>query len=143
MRIAFDIGGVLSKYPEYFRPFIVNLMDAGVEVFVITDMHPHEEVLQTLAMNDFDRIPAENVRCADFTVHGEGCKMVLLEELKIDMFFDDFIGYMTPGGAPIRLLIMPDHERPYWADTWKVPAGKDMEFGRRRFTKRQVKGRDV
>ena len=51
------------------------------------------------------------------------CKAVLLSELKIDIFFDDFIGYLawdsSLGPAPIRLLVMPDPYKPYWADSWK------------------------
>lgn len=95
-------------------------------------MHNKEEVLKQLDENGFGLIRKENVYCADYDKHGELCKAVLLRDLKIDMFFDDFVGYtMWPsefGPAPIRCLIMPDGFRPYWHEGWKCNGG---EFGRR------------
>jgi predicted glycosyltransferase len=55
MKVAFDIGGVLSKYPDVFRPLIVQLQHTGIEVFVITDMHDVEKIAEMLAENDFAR----------------------------------------------------------------------------------------
>ena len=47
---------------------------------------------------------------------------------------DDFVGYMpwdsTFGPAPIRLLVMPDPHKPYWADSWKADG---YDFGRRKW----------
>ena len=37
MKIAFDIGGVLSKYPDTFRPIITALEAGGIECHIITD----------------------------------------------------------------------------------------------------------
>ena len=147
MKIAFDVGGVLSKYPEQFREMIKALRSptwcASSEVFVISDMHPKEKIVEILQLNDFyPLIPDANIYSADYNAHGEGCKAILLEELKIDMFFDDFIGYVVAGGAPIRLLVMPDAEKPYYADSWKMPDGEPT-FGRRMYTKKQAKGRDA
>lgn len=36
LRISFDIGGVLTKRPDVFRPMIEALIKGGAEVFVIT-----------------------------------------------------------------------------------------------------------
>jgi hypothetical protein len=161
IKVAFDVGGVLSKYPEIFRALIRKLTQGNVgqvvEVHVISDMHPKEKIIELLKLNEFiveddgdswpmnhhlGMIQKQNVHSADYDTHCEGSKTLLLEELGIDMFFDDFIGYLAPGGAPVRLLVMPDHEKPYYADSWKMPPG-EPEFGRRRFTKRQTKGRDT
>lgn len=147
IKVAFDIGGVLSKYPEIFRALLAKLTEPGVgqvvEVHVISDMHPKEKIIEVLTLNGFmGYFTPERVHSADYDEYCEGCKAILLEELGIDVFFDDFIGYVTPGGAPVRLLVMPDHEKPYYADSWKMPEG-EPEFGRRRFTKRQTKGRDT
>jgi hypothetical protein len=128
LRIAFDVGGVLSKYPDQFRA-LVAILAPFCEIHVITDMHKHDEVCETLKLNGFD-IDPKNVHCADYTTHGEGCKAELLCELKIDFFVDDFIGYAAePGGAAIRLLLMPDASKPYWHETWKTVSESD--FGRR------------
>lgn len=129
LRIAFDIGGVLSKYPDILRRMILALLAGGAEVHVITDMHDQADVLRQLERNGYGAIPAEHVHCADYDAHGEGCKAVLLDSLGIEVFLDDFIGYVSAGGCPVRLLVMPDASKPYYADDWQsdgVP-----EFGRR------------
>lgn len=137
MRIAFDIGGVLSKYPAQFRRLIDTLgASPECELFCITDMHDRQYVLDQLDDNEI-RIPHANVYCADYQTHGEFCKAVLLQQLKIDLFFDDFGAYTCWdsqfGSAPVRLLVQPDPFRPYWADDWKTRDNHD--FGRRRFKK--------
>lgn len=138
MRVAFDIGGVLSKYPDQFRRLIERLMDPrptfnNVEVFIITDMHDIDEVYEMLVLNGFGRIKKTNVYCADYKTHGEGCKAELLRELKIDLFFDDFLGYMMLPCDTIRCLIIPDPHKPYWHESWETKDKSD--FGRRVYTK--------
>ena len=134
MRVAFDIGGVLSKYPSHFRKMVDLFLGSGVEVFVITDMQEREEILETLALNGFGSIPPDNVRAADYATHGEGCKAEVLRELKVDVFFDDFLGYLVLPDDTIRCLMLPDPFKPYWTDTWKMPKGSP-EFGRRFYKK--------
>lgn len=133
MNIAFDIGGVISKHPSTFRGLIYDLHTTGNKIFIITDMHNEVEVREMLRDN---MIPGEyTVHCADYAKYGDMCKAVLLSELKIDMFMDDFVGYLqwdsSLGQAPIRLLLMPDAYKPYWHDDWKVKTESD--FGRRRY----------
>lgn len=133
MKIAFDIGGVISKYPSEMRVLMQSLMFALQEVFVITDMHDRSEVLETLATNGFGFVPEDRVFCADYARHGELCKAVLIKELGIDALVDDFGGYVqwdsSLGPAPIRMLVAPDAFRPYWHPDWKVKV--DSDFGRR------------
>lgn len=132
-RVAFDIGGVISKYPE-LRAMAECLARGGAEIFVITDIHDRAHVLDVLAANAFGFVPSENVRTADYDRHGEGCKAEILRELEIDVFLDDFIGYVTPGGAPVRCLVMPDASRPYYHETWTTLGG-EATFGRRTYSK--------
>ena len=107
-----------------------------MELYIITDMHNKDEIMKLLKDNNVE-VPPERVFSADYDKHGEMCKAVLLKELGIDMFFDDFVGYAMAwdssfGPAPIRLLLCPDPYKPYWSDSWKCE-GED--FGRRKFTK--------
>lgn len=132
LRVALDIGGVISKYPEILREMATVLLMGGAEVYVITDMHDHAKVCETLAANGFDFIAPERVRCADYATHGEGCKAELLRELGIHVMLDDFVGYVADPGCPVRCLVMPDSSRPYYADDWKMPDG-EPEFGRRAY----------
>lgn len=129
LRVAFDIGGVISKYPGIMRQMIAALVIGGVEVHVITDMHDHASVMRQLAMNGLNAIAPERVHCADYNAHGEGCKAELLAALQIDVFLDDFIGYVSVGGCPVRLLVMPDASRPYYSEEWQGDG--EVEFGRR------------
>lgn len=132
MKIAIDIGGAISKYPEIFREMISAFRAAGAETFILTDQHPREAVLATLAANGFE-FDAAHVLCAEYDRFADACKAVLLREHGIDIFVDDQPGYLawpwaTP--APLRLRVEPDQRRPYWAPEWKCDGG---DFGRRCF----------
>lgn len=134
-RVAFDIGGVLTKYPDVLRPLVQALLDGGAEVHVVTDMKGHEKVVDLLWDNGF-KIPRDNVHCADFERYGEACKAKLLQQLEIDVFMDDFPAYLVEG-CPVRLLVQPDLKRPYYHDTWKTD-GAEGDFGRRSRVRRFV-----
>ena len=130
IKIGFDIGGVLSKYPDIFRPMVHALVAGGAEVHVLTDMHKRDETLSMLRGNEFiPPILEEHVHNSDFETYGESCKAVLLRDLKIDMFMDDFPAYVA-SGCPVRLLVLPDLSRPYYHDSW-ITSGTEGEFGRR------------
>jgi len=134
MRIAFDIGGVISKYPEEFRAVMAAFEAMGHTNILITDMPNKSEILEILRLNDV-LVPEDLVFCADHAIYGEMCKAVLLKELQVDLFIDDFLGYLAWdsrfGSAPIRLMVMPDASKPYWHDSWRVPT--DCNFGRRKY----------
>lgn len=135
MKCAFDIGGVISKFPEKFRTLCKILSSyVEMEVHIITDMHDRQKTLQMLTDNGFDMIPPERVHNSDYVQHGELCKAVILKEHGIDLIIDDFGGYLqwdsSFGPAPIRLLIQPDAFRPYWSETW-ITDPTDGDFGRR------------
>lgn len=137
MRIAFDIGGVLSKYPEVFRPLLDLLLFRGVdpryqiETYVISDMKPHAKAVAFCHDNGFD-VPPERIICADYDRHGEMCKAIACQDIGIDILIDDFGGYVAIlGSPPVRLLVMPDPSRPYYADDWKTD-GSEGNFGRRK-----------
>ncbi len=137
LKVAFDIGGVLSKDSRW-RCLALAIQCSYYgdnEVYVITDIHDKDEVLRMLENNMLDFIPPERVFCSDYAQYGEACKAVLLKELGIDIFFDDFVGYLQwdsqLGPAPLRCLIMPDMFRSYWHDKWKVVGEELPSFGRR------------
>lgn len=129
IKVAFDIGGVLSKRPEVFVPLLKALEGSEeVEVYVVSDMHPKEKILDMLARNDI-KVDPYRVISADYEKHGELCKTVVCQELRIDLLIDDFPGYVAVGDH-VRLLMMPDPTRDYYADEWKTD-GSEGNFGRR------------
>jgi hypothetical protein len=137
LKIGFDIGGVLSKYPDTFEQLISSL--SACSIFCITDQHPKEEVIKTLRENKFDRwFGVNNVFCANYEQHGNMCKSILIKELGLDIFIDDFDGYLqwdsSLGRQPILLKVMPDAFLPYWANNWFCEGG---EFGRRKFDSKE------
>ena len=119
VKIAFDIGGVLGKYPELLRPIYMALLrSSDIEVFVLTDNMDHQKVLAILEPNGFPCDP-ERLLCADYGKHGEACKALLFVERGIDVMIDDYLAYVS-AGCPLRLLVMPDTTRPYVAEQWDV-----------------------
>jgi hypothetical protein len=131
IRIAFDVGGVLSKYPGVFIPLLAVLhRTPGVEVYILSDMHPVDKIIDMLELNGIN-FYKHRTYSADYKTHGEDCKAVLCKELGIDILIDDFIGYVaTPGASPVRLLVMPDSSLPYYANEWQTD-GSEGDFGRR------------
>ncbi len=131
-RIGFDIGGVLSKYPDILRPIVAALLASpDVEVHVLSDMPSHEKCVLFVHMNGF-AVPPERIHSCDYSEHGEECKAVKAREIGLDVLVDDFPGYVATIGAPaLRLLSMPDPTRDYYAESWKTD-GSEGNFGRRR-----------
>lgn len=130
--IAFDVGGVLSKYPDVWRPLLEKLYTHNdIVVLIISDMHPREKIIQMLMMNNL-HFHWANVYSADYATHGEMCKTVLCRQLGVDIMIDDFPGYVAVGDY-VRLLVMPDPTKPYYHDAW-VTDGFEGDFGRRKAT---------
>lgn len=126
IKVAFDIGGVLSKYPQLCH--FMNLLTCAhltVEVHIISDMHPKADVVKQCRDNGI-LVDEKNIHSADYATYGEYCKAKLCKELSIDILVDDFVGYLADG-KHIRLLVMPDSTKPYWHNDWVA----DGDFGRR------------
>jgi len=88
MKIAFDIGGVLSKYPGEFRVLIAALAQSPlVDVRAITDQTDRDYTLQRLKDNGFD-IPPDRVHNADYAQCGGMCKAVVVNAHGIDVIID-------------------------------------------------------
>jgi len=131
LKIAFDVGGVLSKYPDEFRIALEALDDSPkIEIFIISDIHPKEEIIRQLKENNLHFGWSSNVYFADYDKYREACKKVLCEQLGIHILVDDFIGYVVEGDF-IRLLVMPNSRKPYWHDSWKT--NSESDFGRRKY----------
>jgi hypothetical protein len=131
LRISFDIGGVLSKYPRVFGAMVEALQAGGADVFVLTDMLDRQHSLDMLRKNAIN-VPDDHVVNCDYARLGERCKQREIDRLKIDLHIDDFTGYSDAAACScVSLFVWPDPSLPYWADDWKTdPTVGD--FGRRR-----------
>lgn len=130
LRVSFDIGGVLSKYPNEFRTMARALAASpDIEVFVITDMHIHDQSVGFVHSNGFEFIPAENILNSNYTDFGERCKEQTILDYGIDIHIDDFPGYCAHTNA-INLFVWPNPNEPYYSDDW-VTDGSEGNFGRR------------
>lgn len=130
LRISFDIGGVLSKYPHEFRT-LVNALTASpdIEVFIITDMHDHDQSVLFVHSNGFECIPDKNILNSNYSESGERCKEDTILEHEIDIHIDDFPGYCAHTSC-ISLFVWPNPDEPYYHDDW-VTDGSEGSFGRR------------
>jgi hypothetical protein len=138
IKVAFDVGGVLSKRPEVFIPLLLALeASEEVEVFVVSDMHPQEKIIDMLCRNGI-RLDPSRIISSDYEKHGELCKTVVCDELGIDILIDDFPGYVAAGDH-VRLLMMPDPTRDYYHPSWQTD-GSEGNFGRRLRNKRRAEG---
>ncbi len=129
LRVSFDIGGVLSKRPDVFRPFVAALVRGGADVYVITDMHDHAQSVRFVRENGYD-VPPERILNADFATHGEACKQKVVEAHGIALHLDDFPGYCANTSC-VNLLVWPDPTLPYYHDDFKTD-GSEGSFGRRK-----------
>lgn len=127
LRIAFDIGGVLSKRPDVFRPMVEALLAGGAEVYVVTDMPDREQAVRFVIENGYAIAP-ERILCADYKAHGEMCKARVIEQHGLHVLVDDFPGYVA-NTAAVNLFVWPDPMRPYYHDDFKTD-GKEGDFGR-------------
>ena len=130
IKIAFDVGGVITKYPDIFRVLIERLQELfnDVKIIIISDIHPKEKIKQMLQMNDFHFFEDE-IFVADYDKYGEACKSMICAQELVDIFVDDFMGYVSPKGSTIRLLVMPDETIPYYNKLWRTD-GSEPNFGR-------------
>jgi hypothetical protein len=128
LRISFDIGGVLSKYPKVFVPMVQALQAGGAEVFVITDMHQHEQSVKFVQENGY-QIPDDHILNSDYAQYGERCKELTIKQHQIDLHIDDFPGYCAHI-ACVSLFVWPNPHEPYYHDDFKTD-GSEGNFGRR------------
>lgn len=132
LKISFDIGGVISKYPELFRKVITVMKSGGAEVFVLTDMADREKTLSLLKTNGIILDDA-HVLTADYGAEGEACKDILIQEHQIDIHVDDFPAYCANTSC-VNLFVWPNPDLPYFSDSF-VTDGQEGKFGRQRPSK--------
>lgn len=116
-RVGFDIGGVISKFPEPMKALMRALASSPEhEVFIITDM-PIAIAKQMLECNNvpFDD---EHLICVDFSAHQDLCKSNLAETHGIDIMIDDRPDYVALG-FQIGFIISPRPLLPYEHASWK------------------------
>ena len=126
MKVSFDIGGVLSKYPQVFRPFVEALQKGGAEVYILTDMKEHAKAMSFVQANGYS-IPSDHILCANYRAYGETCKARLIEEFGIDIHVDDFPGYCAHTKC-VSLFVWPNPEEPYYHEDFKTD-DSEGEFG--------------
>lgn len=129
MKVAVDVGGVISKYPTEFKEILYVLKHTPIDVYIMSDMHPKEKISSMLRMNDI-YVEDDHIISADYATHGENCKAIACDEYNINILIDDFIGYVA-SGKHIRMLVMPNPDLDYYHETWETD-GTEGNFGRRR-----------
>lgn len=117
VKMAFDIGGVLSRYPKTMASLVQALHRGGIELYVVTDMKK-DIALQTLRDNNFLQwFDEDHVLSADWSTHGDLCKTVLCEEHGIQILVDDRPDYVAQG-AFVGLALSPRPHQAYYHLSW-------------------------
>jgi len=85
MKIAVDLDGTISEYPEFFKMFTKAMMQAGCKIYILTDRPPGSE-----------DIVAEELRGYGITydvikITSEKSQYILKEGIKV--LFDDVDEY--------------------------------------------------
>jgi hypothetical protein len=122
IKVAFDIGGVLSRHTEVLRKMAEVFWSATdiFETHVLTDISK-KKAMQMLMNNGLAHLfgpDGERVHYADYAKYGDNCKSVVLKEVGIDILFDDHMRYLMDTPA-LGLLVMPRPSLPYYSDQWK------------------------
>lgn len=134
LKIAFDIGGVISRYPEKMKDLMEILHRGGAEVLIATDMNQadaiaccrenglmeyvgHKRIPKTDDLEHDWSVRQSWVVSADWSRHGDLCKSEAMEEYEIDILIDDRPDYVASGDF-IGLVLSPRPDVPYYAPGW-------------------------
>lgn len=117
LKIAFDIGGVLSKYPREMKALLRTLQRGGADLWVMTDMNPKKAV-ELCRLNDIP-VPDEQIISVDWAKDGELSKANACMGYGIDILIDDYLPYLCAGDF-IGLCVAPRPGMPYEAPEWQT-----------------------
>ncbi len=115
MKIAFDIGGCISRYPDLFR-FLMYAVDvAGGETHILTDMNQDDA---RAAVNENQLIVRpDRIWSADWSKDGDLCKTKVMEKHGFDVLIDDRPDYVATGNF-VGLVLSPRPDIPYYHHDW-------------------------
>ncbi len=131
LTIAFDIGGVISRYPEKMKQLMAVLIKGGALVYILTDMNPVDALAAVRAnglmhLIGHDRLlsdpyfqSARNryILSANWSRDGDLCKTRIMEDEGIDFLIDDRPDYAAKGDF-IGLVLSPRPDVPYYHESW-------------------------
>ncbi len=110
IRISFDVGGVITKYPSEFVAIIDALQKSKIiEVFILTDMD--YQATKKILIKCGLKFKLQNILNADWEKYGERCKKVLIEKHNIHVHFDDLPSYCQ--SSAISLFVWPNNDIPF------------------------------
>jgi hypothetical protein len=134
VKVAFDIGGLISRYPNMMKELMSSLIRGGSEVFILTDMNPrdalaacrenglmgfigHKGIPKSMDVEHDWSIRESWILSADWSRHGDLCKSELMELYEIDILIDDRPDYAASGDF-IGLVLSPRPDVPYYSPEW-------------------------
>ncbi len=120
LKVAFDLGGLISRYPGEMKTLMACLIRSGAEVFILTDMN-HIDARRAITENNLGGFISadwsKHILSADWSKHGDLCKTILMEMHKINILIDDRPNYAAIGNF-IGLVLSPRPHVPYYHNTW-------------------------
>jgi hypothetical protein len=115
VKVAFDIGGLVSRHPALMCDMMRALAAGGVDVYVLTDMNPRDAY--TACRDNAVPVRPDRILSANWAEHGDLCKTKLVELHGIDVLVDDRPDYCASGDF-VGLVLSPRPEVPYNHPDW-------------------------
>ena len=87
MKIAVDLDGTISEYPEFFKLFTKAMSQAGCKIYVVTDRPPGTEDIVT------EQLQGYGIRYDVVKITGQKSQYIVKEGIMV--LFDDVDQYFT------------------------------------------------
>ncbi|UCF00001.1 MAG: hypothetical protein JSV82_02760 [Planctomycetota bacterium] len=96
MKIAVDLDGTISEYPEFFKVFTKAMSKTGCKIYVLTDRPPETEDVVAYELQRY------GIKYDVIKITGEKSQYILEEGIKV--LFDDIDQYFVDLPAEVAVF---------------------------------------
>jgi len=113
MKIAVDLDGTISEYPEYFRLFTEAMSRAGCRIYIVTDREAGTEAQVA------EQLESCAIRYDVIKITSQKSRYIMQEE--IEVLYDDTDSYFADLPAEVAVFKIRqkynyDFEKKKWID---------------------------
>jgi ribonucleotide monophosphatase NagD (HAD superfamily) len=96
MKIAVDLDGTISEYPEFFKLFTKAMSQTGCRIYILTDRPPGTEEMVA------EQLQSYGITCDTIKITSEKSRYISQE--KITVLFDDMDQYFVDLPAEVAVF---------------------------------------
>ena len=96
MKIAVDLDGTISEYPEFFKLFTKAMSQAGCKIYIVTDRPPGTEEMVA------EQLQSYGIKYDVIKITGRKDKFILKEGITV--LFDDVDEYFVDLPAEVAVF---------------------------------------